>query len=75
MKKNLFTAVLETRYVIEVYVTLLLYSLFLITLFLMFRDPNVVHDLDMPEKTRGRFERFVWPLYDSVNQKFLTLGK
>lgn len=35
----------------------------------------MVHDVDMPEKTRGRFERFVWPLYDSVNQKYLALGE
>lgn len=40
-----------------------------------FSDPNVVHDVDAPERTRGRFERFIWPLYDSINQKYLSLGK
>ncbi|KAG8198343.1 hypothetical protein JTE90_021591 [Oedothorax gibbosus] len=42
--------------------------------FAKYGDPNVVHDVDTPEKTRGRFERFVWPLYDAVNQKFLSLA-
>ncbi|XP_054709180.1 neuroligin-2-like [Uloborus diversus] len=42
--------------------------------FAKYGDPNIVHDLETPEKTRGRFERFVWPLYDSVNQKYLSLA-
>ncbi|KFM58800.1 Neuroligin-3, partial [Stegodyphus mimosarum] len=44
------------------------------TNFAKYGDPNVVHDLENPEKTRGRFERFVWPLYDSIGQKYLSLA-
>ncbi|XP_015915685.1 neuroligin-4, X-linked isoform X2 [Parasteatoda tepidariorum] len=44
------------------------------TNFAKYGDPNVIHDLESPERTRTRFERFVWPLYDSINQKFLSLA-
>ncbi|CAL1282269.1 unnamed protein product [Larinioides sclopetarius] len=44
------------------------------TNFAKYGDPNVIHDLEAPERTRGRFERFIWPLYDSVNQKYLSLA-
>ncbi|GIY54563.1 neuroligin-3 [Caerostris darwini] len=36
-------------------------------------DPNISHDVNSPEKIKGRFERLLWPLYDGIEQKYLSL--
>ncbi|GFT59122.1 neuroligin-4, Y-linked [Nephila pilipes] len=37
-------------------------------------DPNIVTDVDIPDKLKSRYEKIDWPMYDSVNQKYLSLS-
>lgn len=46
--------------------------------FVFCRDPNITphHELESlaSDRSRGRFEKFVWSQYETVHQKYLMIG-
>lgn len=48
----------------------------LVFFFYNFRNPNFISTEEQQnENLRGRYEKIVWPPYEPVHQKYLSIGK